>query len=731
MTVDTLLRSAVEHYQKGNLRQAEDICRKILQKQPKNFHVLNFLGAIYYQREEFDSASRYFKKALQINPGFAEAYNNLGNALKGRDQLDEAIACYRKAVELSTSFDLAYNGLGVALQKKGNIDDAIDSFRKALQINPNYADAYNNLGTAFREKGSLDDAIAFFEKALQINPNIADVYNNLGTAFREKGNLDGAIAFFEKALQVNPAFAGALYNLGNVFEEKAQYDSAITCYQEALRMEPNNAETYNNLGNAYKGKWFIDEAIICYHRAIQLNPNYAEAYNNLGLALQDQGKPEEAEKYYRDALQMKPDFASCFSNLLLLMNYNPRHDAQSIFAGHLRFSKQIAEPLYPAALHHGNDRSPARRLRIGYVSPDFRRHSVNYFIEPVLASHRHDQFEVFCYSDVLRPDTATERLKEYADQWRNIVGISDEKVSELVRRDEIDILVDLAGHTGYNRMLLFARKPAPVQVSWLGYPNTTGLSTMDYRIVDSHTDPPGLTDPFYTEKLIRMPESFLCYHPDKGSPAAGDLPALKSRSVTFGSFNVFPKISSETTALWAAVLKALPDSCLIMKTRNFTDRTACKNAVEMFVAYGISPERIELVSYKPSFTDHLAMYNRIDIGLDTFPYNGTTTTCEAAWMGVPVITLAGNTHASRVGMSLLTNIGLPELISGTYEEYLATAVNLAGDLARLGSLREKLRHMMEHSPLTDAKRFTVNLEGLYRKMWERWCTEWTSINHYN
>jgi predicted O-linked N-acetylglucosamine transferase (SPINDLY family) len=254
---------------------------------------------------------------------------------------------------------------------------------------------------------------------------------------------------------------------------------------------------------------------------------------------------------------------------------------------------------------------------------------------------------------------------------------------------------------------------------------------MDYRIVDRYTDPPGMTEQFHTEELIRMPESFLCYLPDRESPEVGPLPALTAGHITFGSFNNFAKVSSEVMDLWTEILKSIPDSRLIMKARSLSDRSTRDYVAELFTQRNIEAERIELLSWEPSVRGHLAIYNRIDIGLDTFPYNGTTTTCEAAWMGVPVITLAGNTHASRVGMSLLTNIGLPELISGTYEEYLATAVNIAGDLKRLRSLREKLRDMMEHSPLTDAKRFTVNLEGLYRKMWERWCTEWTSINHCN
>jgi len=573
----------------------------------------------------------------------------------------------------------------------------------------------------YLQAGNVRQAEHIFRDILKVRPDNVSALHFIGVICFQRKEYDSAIAYIKKALQFGPDYADAYNNLGSVLQETGRLDEAITCYQKALHLTPNFDRAHYNLGTAFKEKWRIDDAIVEYQAAIRFNSYLIEAYNNLGLALQDQGRVDEAEEHYRRALQLKPDFALCFSNLLLLMNYNSRHDAQTIFTEHLQFAKQCAAPLSSAVLSHTNDRSPSRRLRIGYVSPDFRRHSVNYFLEPVLASHSHEQYEVFCYSDVLVPDNVTERLQGYADQWRNIAGMPDAEVAELIRKDGIDILMDLAGHTGYNRMLLFARKPAPVQVSWLGYPNTTGLSIIDYRIVDGYTDPPGLTDPFYSEQLVRMPESFLCYLPDKDSPAAGGLPALKAGHITFGSFNYFPKVSQKTVTLWASILNALPDSRLVMKTRNFSDRTTCKYATDMFAAHGISPERIELISIKLSFTEHLDMYNRIDIALDTFPYNGTTTTCEALWMGVPVVTFAGKTHASRVGMSLLSNIGMPELVAGTDEEYISIVLNLGGDLERLGVLRGSLRDRMTRSVLFDARRFALDLENCYRTMWEEWC----------
>jgi predicted O-linked N-acetylglucosamine transferase (SPINDLY family) len=299
--------------------------------------------------------------------------------------------------------------------------------------------------------------------------------------------------------------------------------------------------------------------------------------------------------------------------------------------------------------------------------------------------------------------------------------MSDNEVAGLIRKDMIDILIDLAGHTAYNRILLFARKPAPLQISWIGYPGTTGLKAMDYKIVDNYTDPIGMTEKFYTEKLLRLPESFLCYQQDKDTPGITELPAIAVGHVTFGSFNNFSKVSSEAIALWSGILRTIPDSRLIMKTKSLSDENTRNQTVEKFLREGISTDRIDLLSWEPTLKGHLEIYNRIDIALDTFPYNGTTTTCEALWMGVPVISLAGSSHISRVGVSLLSNAGIPEFIARSADEYADIAIKLTQDLSRLKMLRGNLRHMLSQSPLCNTKRFMANLEQCYRIVWENWC----------
>ncbi|MFA4919639.1 MAG: tetratricopeptide repeat protein [Thermodesulfovibrionales bacterium] len=488
-----------------------------------------------------------------------------------------------------------------------------------------------------------------------------------------------------------------------------------------MLLNPTFVEAYNNLGIICYEHGQYGEALIYYQKALQFNPTFFEAFRNLGAVFKAQGRIIEAENAFKHALQIKPDLSSCCSDILFGMNYQTRYNNQSIFAEHLQFAERYEKPLAYSISPHKNERAYSRRLKIGYISPDFRRHSVAYFIEPVINAHNKDQFEIFCYSDVIVQDDVTKRIQEHADQWRNIVGMTDKQVAESIRKDQIDIFIDLAGHTMSNRMLVFARKPAPIQISWIGYPSTTGLSTMDYKIVDAHTDPPGMTEPFYTEKLIRLPQSFLCYLPEQNSPEVNDLPALKSGHITFGSFNDLAKVSPSLISLWSDILNKASNSTIMIKSRGLSDKETCHRFLNMFKQHGINTDRIMLLPFAPSTNEHLTMYNNIDIALDTFPYNGTTTTCEAMWMGIPVITLAGNSHVSRVGVSLLSNVGLKEFIAQTENEYVSIAVNLAADINKMQKLRSNLRIMLKNLSLTNATQFIFDLENSYRKMWKSWC----------
>jgi protein O-GlcNAc transferase len=484
----------------------------------------------------------------------------------------------------------------------------------------------------------------------------------------------------------------------------------------ALRLRPDNAEWHSNLGSLLQAKGFLTEAEESYRRAQALKPAASFVSENLGSVLTAQGRMDEALAVYREGLRRNPSHARIRSNLLLALNYLADQEPTEVLREHRAWEQAQCMVQAPVRVF-ANDLNPDRRLRIGYLSPDFRTHSVAYFLEPLLASHDHDAFEIYCYSDVPRPDATTVRLQAMADHWCEIAGLSDADVVALVMADGIDVLVDLAGHTACNRLSVFARRPAPVQVSWLGYPNTTGLPAMDCRITDALADPPG-REAYHTEKLVRLEDCFLCYLPPSDAPEVEPLPAERNGFITFGSFNNLAKMQPGVIALWSEILRVVPEARLLLKNPSLTDSATREWIATMFESHGVGRGRLELLGHTPTPREHLMLYGRVDIALDTFPYNGTTTTCEALWMGVPVVTLAGETHAGRIGVSLLTSLGLTQLIAETKEEYIACALNLCSSPEQLVVSRASLRDRLSCSPLCDAGRFACRMESAFRAIWQ-------------
>ena len=721
MDISTLIRSALQHYQKGDLEKAKYLCEKVLNKQPENADILYLLGIIYAQHANYDSAIFFIQKSLNLDTKNADAHFTLGIAFQQKERIDEAVSSFQKTIELNPNILEAYYYLANIFQLKGQTDEAIKYYKKAETLDPGNIQLRIQLGRLLCEKGRYDEAILSYEKALELDPGLLDAYNGIGNAFLEKKDFTGAIGYYQEAIRIDSSNPTAYINLGIAFQNNKQHDEAIKYFEAALKINQNLYQAYDYMGLSLAIESKFEKAMECYKSALLINPKSEMTLINVGNILAKEGKLDEAEEYYRRALEINPDNFNTYEAIICLKLYNSRYDVQASFSECLQAVKKFAEPLSHYIAPHLNERAASRKLRIGYVSPDFRRHSVVYFIQPVLEAHNRDLFEVFCYSNSDIFDEITQRIIEISDHWTNIYSLSDEIAAELIQKDSIDILIDLAGHTVNNRLLLFGRKLAPVQVTWVGYPATTGLSAIDYKIVDHYTDPIGITEQFYSEKLMRLPESSMCYLPDKESPVIGHLPAFTTGHITFGSFNNFQKVTPETIDLWAKILNSIPSACLMLKSNIFSDKKTCGYVIYMFEKQGVPAERIVLLPYEPSTKGHLNTYNRIDIALDTFPYNGTTTTCEALWMGVPVITLSGNTHASRVGTSLLSNVGLPELIAETPDDYVDIAVGLSNDLKKLKSLRESLREMMSWSPLTDARRFTLNLESCYRSMWEEWC----------
>ncbi len=650
----------------------------------------------------------------------AQRLCQMGNALAAQGDIDQAIRKYERAISHWSEHAETQNNLGNVRALKGQTEQAVAHYERALAIRPDYAEAHFNLGLVRFLQGQTEQAVAHYERALAIRPDYAEAHCNLGNALAVQGRNDQAILHLERALSLRPNYAAAHNNLGNVMKLQGETDQAVAHYERAVSLLPDYAEAHYNLGNALRVQGQTDRAVAHFERVLSVRPDHAEAHNNLGNLLAVQGRPGQAIVHFERALSLRPDYAEAYSNLLFALNYEPNRDLAVVYDAHLDFARRWEAPLATRVETPLRERHSERRLRIGYVSSDFRAHSVGYFVEPVLKHHDHKQFEIFCYSNHPQEDQVTERLKSQVDHWLSLVGRSDDQAAQQVRADQIDILVDLNGHTANNRLLLFARKPAPVQVTWLGYPNTTGLSAMDYRITDGFSDPVGATDHLYSEKLVRLPECFSCYQPPLDTPEISEFPARKKGYVTFGCFNNMAKITPEVMAVWARLLHAIPGSHLTLKNLALSDDSVRKRVSQAFTEAGIKPERLELIGRDRSSRVHLERYWNIDIGLDPFPYNGTTTTCEALWMGVPVVTLAGTTHAGRVGLSQMSNLGLTELVAHTEEEYISIAQRLAADCERAAALRAELRSRMAASPLTDGQRFTKSLEQAYRTMWKDW-----------
>ncbi|MEA2101820.1 MAG: tetratricopeptide repeat protein, partial [Thermodesulfobacteriota bacterium] len=569
-----------------------------------------------------------------------------------------------------------------------------------------------------------DESIGFLEKTLQLNPDHAFALYNLGNALIKTHRSTEAIKYLQKALKKRPDNPDALNNLGITLVDIGEYTDGVLCLRRAADMRPNSAEIIYNLGQGYEKQQQASKAIACYQKAIQLKPDFSSAYNNMANRLNDQGNITKALACYYRALDLRPENAAgTHSNILFMMQYTEPIDPEAIFNQHKRWAQIYALPMKGLIPEHKNDRDPQKRLRIGYVSPDFRVHSVAYFIEPVIASHNREHFEVFCYSTVDQPDNKTKGFEALCDHWRDISEMADPEASDLIHKDSIDILVDLSGHTGNNRLTLFALKPAPIQVTYIGYPGTTGMETMDYRITDPWADPKGKTDHLHTEELIRLPHGFLCYRPDKDAPGVKAPPAARAGFITFGCFNNRSKVSDMTIRVWSEILKKVPGSMLILKSPVLNDEPTKNHLLDLFGKNTIPADRIRILGNIPSKKDHLDLYNSVDIALDTFPYNGTTTTFEALWMGVPVIALMGDIHISRVGYSILSNLGLDALVARSIDEYIFKAVELAHDSQRQGRLRKELRSIMKNSPLMDEQGITHTLEDEYQKMWTKWCNE--------
>jgi protein O-GlcNAc transferase len=568
-----------------------------------------------------------------------------------------------------------------------------------------------------QQAGRLAEAIAAYRCAIALQDDLAEAHNNLGNALWETGQVEAAIAALRQAIALRPGAPQPYNNLGAVLSGAGRLDEAIAALHRAIALEPGYPSAYNNLGYALWNAGRLDEACTALERAIALKPDYGDAHNNLGNVSKDQGRLDEALASFRRAQESNPEDARAASNLLFNLHSHPDCDAQALLAEHRRWARRHAAPLAVQIRHHDNDRNPDRTLRVGYVSPDLRAHAVGNMLCSLFAHHDPGRVAIHAYADLHAPDRVSRKLKALAHHWLDTAGLTDAQLADRIRADRIDILVDLALHTAGNRMLVFARKPAPVQVTMLGLPATTGLDTIDYRLTDPYLDPPGTTDADYTEVPIRLPHCFWIFQPPDDSPPVTTLPAEHNGFVTFGCLNQFAKVSPPALNLWVKILQALPDARLVIQAQPGSHLAPVRT---LFAQGGIAGERIEFAARAQRHV-YFERFQNLDLGLDPFPYNGHTSTLDALWMGVPVITLAGRTAVGRGGVSILANLGLPELIAQTPEQYVAIAVRLAGDRARLAAVRAGLRERMQAAPLLDGKQFAGDVEAAFRGMWQTWC----------
>ncbi|WP_454017787.1 O-linked N-acetylglucosamine transferase, SPINDLY family protein [Azospirillum sp. Marseille-Q6669] len=626
---------------------------------------------------------------------------------------DEAERAYRQILKREPRNPDAWHLLGVLQSERGDFDAGIASIRTALSIRE-ALEYHLNLGSALLDSGRVDESLDALMAALRLGPNRADIHFRLGNLFRLQRRPNESVAAYRQAIALQPGFVEALNNLGSLFLEVGQTDAAVAAFTDAIQAAPANAQSHCNLGYALDLQDRLGEAAAAHRVALAFQPDFALAWSNLGNVLKGQGHLEQAIAAYRSALTHRPDFPMAHSNVLMAQHYLPECGNADFLAAARDWAERSGGG-FPVAAPVVRDDQP-RPLRIGYVSSDFNSHPVGYFLESVLRAHDRKAVTAFGYANNGRTDDVTESLRAAADGWRAIVGMGDAAVADLIRRDGIDILVDLSGHTGNNRLTLFARRPAPVQVSWLGYFGTTGLPAMDWIIADRHVLPPG-EERLFTEKVWRLPESYLCFTPPAEEVAVGPLPALGGGSVTLGAFHNRAKITRPTVALWAQVLNALPQARLLLKSREFADYGVRQRLRDQFAAHGIAPNRLRMEGKTPR-ADYFNSLNRIDLALSPFPFGGGTTTAESLWMGVPVVTLRGDRWAGRIGVSFLETLGLAEqLVADSPEDYVAKTAALVGDLGALAALRASLRECMRQSPLCDAPAFARSLEEAYRSMW--------------
>lgn len=727
----------------GDLETAGDFASVASDLEPANIGFIRDLGEVFLRRKEIEPAEGQVRRALELEP---EAFENLvllGRVLAEKGEQANSLGAFEKALRLKKDDAEAITHYAMALQKFDRGKDAISQIRKACALEPDSVEHQTNFATLLEQNKRFVDALAAYGKAARMNPNVAYIWFRqgkllnglkryveaipilekaiampgvLGEYFYEMGlalhmskRFPEALQNYEKALAAGYNTAALQCNRGVIFKELRRGGNAIMAFHSAVKMDPSNVSYLNNLGAAALELGLNSEALGCFEEAARQNPKLPTAQNNIGNLLKDRARGMDALPHYRKAMELDPENHDTQSNYLLCHMYLPEIDPKLVFEEHRKWGVAKAKKTPPAFKF--KPRTPGAKLRVGFLSPDLCHHPVAHFIEPLFREYDRSQFEFVAYGDQRKSDDYSERFAQQVDLWRETCSLNDQALAKQIHEDRLDILFELSGHTAYNRLPILAMKPAPLQASYLGYPGTTGLPTIDFRITDALVDPPGMTEKFHTERLIRLPRCAWCYEPDAISPEVGPSPVLKNGYITFGCFNNMAKLNRALFDMWSEILLQVPGSHLRLKAKTLTDEGVKEELKNYFLEKGIAAERLDFFGHTRKIHEHLAHYNEVDIALDSYPYHGTTTTCEALWMGCPVVTRAGTTHVSRVGVSLLDAVGLQEFVCDSAKSYIAKTLELASDITRLSGMRAGMRQRLRASPIMDAPAFARDFES--------------------
>ncbi|MBF0444077.1 MAG: tetratricopeptide repeat protein [Magnetococcales bacterium] len=743
LTIDEAFAQAIEHFNAERYTDADSFATAIINVVPDHIDAINMQGVVAQKLNRHDIAVERFGRALDIDNSRAMLHYNLAISLYYTGQQERSVKAVQTAIKIvpdNSQFrnflnnvlknptpkkinnDLANEAarvlqLGISAHSTGDIVTAVDCYNRVLAIDPMNTAAICNLGAVLQQQGKHGEAVEIFNKAIKIKPDLIEAHSNLGNTLLELGRVDEGIDCYLQAISIDPSFASAHNNLGKVWLEQGRLDDAVLCYQTAIKYKPDMAEAHHNLGVVFNKQGLLDKAICSLQKAIAIKPDYAEALCNLGQVFQEQSKYSQAVASYKKALTIKPDFTMAHSNMIFCIDLIPDISTDLFKTEREQWNRKHAEPLRKYWPIFKNVIDSKRVLRVGYVNADFKHHSASHIFGPVLLNHDKNNFQIFCYAGNTVEDDMTQQFKDIATEWVSTYKMDDATLAAKINSDKIDILVDTAGHTRGNRLMVFARKPAPIQITAWGYPHGTAMAAMDYLFADPIFIPTSQRNK-YTEEIVDL-SCVIHLNPYTTYPDVSPPPVLKNGYITFGGFNRLEKYSNELYLLWVELLQRLPHAKLLMKTLKLESTERKKEIESFFVANGIEKDRLILIG-RTTHQEHLQMHGMVDIMLDPFPHNGGMTTLESVRMGVPVLTCEKITRCPT-SASILHIMGMDEWRAEYKADFLAKAVDYASDINKLKTLRTQMRSRFDKSVLGNGKLYTREIEAVYRKLWKRWC----------